>query len=123
MKSLPWRVILAWLLAAFFLLGGTLNMFASPEILADYDRWGYPSGFNRFTGLLEWLAALLILLRRTRFVGSLLGASVMAAAALTVLLHGEYGHAVPPLIVMCVSLLTAALWRPERPPKGFRPGG
>ena len=34
MKSLPWRAIPAWLLAAFFLLGGTLNMFASPEILA-----------------------------------------------------------------------------------------
>ena len=123
MKSLPWRAIPAWLRAAFFLLGGTLNMFASPEILADYDRWGYPSGFNRLTGLLEWLAALLILLPRTRFVGSLLGASVMAAAALTVLLHGEYGHAVPPLIVMSVALLTAALWRPVRRPKGFRPGG
>ena len=123
MTSLPWRAILAWLLAAFFLLGGPLNIFPSATILADYDRWGYPDGFNRVTGLLEWTAALLILLRRTRFYGSLLGATVMAAAALTVMLHGEFGHAGPPLIVMSVSLLTAALWRPERGSKGFRPGG
>ncbi len=123
MTSFPWRAILACLLAGFFLLGGALNIFASPEIVADYDRWGYPSGFNRLTGLVEWAAALLILLPRTRILGSLLGAAVMAAAALTVLLHGEYGHAVPPLIVMSVSLLTAALARPARRPKGFHPGG
>lgn len=123
MKSLPWRALITWLLAAFFLLGGTLNVFASPEILADYARWGYPAGFHLVAGLLEWLAALLILLRRTRFLGGLLGAAIMGAAALTVLLHGEFGHAVPPLIVMSLSLLTAMIWRADRLSTGFRPGG
>ena len=45
MKSLPWRALITWLLAAFFLLGGTLNVFASPEILADYVRWGIRRAF------------------------------------------------------------------------------
>lgn len=109
MKTIPWLGLFAWLLAAFFALGGTLNILASPEIVADYRRWGYPDGFNYLTGALEWSTALLVALHRTRLWGSLLGAAVMAAAAVTVLVHGEVPHAVPPLTVLALSLLLAAL--------------
>ncbi len=123
MNAITWRNIVAWLLAGFFVLGGTLNVFASPDILADYQRWGYPRGFNYVTGLFEWTAAVLIAVPRTRMLGSLVGAWVMAAAAITVLLHAEYSHAIPPLVVMSISLLASALSAPPRKPNGFRPGG
>ena len=100
MSMIPWRHIFAGALAAFFLLGGTLNIFASPEIRADYDRWGYPGWFPYLTGLMEWTAAALIAVPRTRLIGSILAACVMGAASATVLLHGEFGHAVPPLVVL-----------------------
>ena len=108
----PWRHIFAGALAAFFLLGGILNIFASPEIRADYDRWGYPDWFPYLTGILEWSAAALIAIPRTRLSGSLLGAGIMAAAAATVLLHGELGHAIPPLVILALVVLNGWLtWK------------
>lgn len=115
MRILPWRHIYAWLLAAFFVLGGSLNTFASPEILADYQRWGYPDWFHYLTGLTEWTAAALIALPATRLAGSVLACAVMAAAAGTVLLNGEYAHAVPPLVVLALAGLNGWLtWRAGR---------
>ncbi|WP_373946898.1 DoxX family protein [Paracoccus marcusii] len=109
MTTIPWRHVFAGALAAFFLLGGTLNFFASPEIQADYARWGYPDWFPYVTGLLEWIAAALLAVPRTRLAGSLLGALLMAAAAATVLLHGEWSHAIPPLVVLALVTLNGWL--------------
>lgn len=100
MRKVPWKHIFAGLLAAFFALGGFLNIFASSEVLENYARWGYPDWFHYLTGTLEWCSALLIVLPRTRLIGSMLAAAVMTAAAGTVLLHGEYAHAIAPLIVL-----------------------
>ncbi|MFB4204954.1 hypothetical protein KBTX_01493 [wastewater metagenome] len=112
MKALPWRHIYAGLLAPFFVLGGTLNVFASPEILDDYQRWGYPGWFHYVTGMAEWIAAVLIAVPASRLAGSVLAAGVMAAAAGTVLSHGEYAHSVPPLIVLALVCLNGWLtWR------------
>ena len=112
MKRVPWRNVYAWLLAAFFVLGGTLNIFASPTVLDDYQRWGYPGWFHYLTGLLEWSSALLVALPFTRLAGSALAATVMTAAAATVLLHGEYAHAVAPLVILALVCLNAWFtWR------------
>ena len=73
MKTLPWRNIFAWLLAAFFVLGGTLNIFASAEVVEDYRGWGYPGWFHYVTGLMEWTAAALMVLPFTRLAGCVLG--------------------------------------------------
>ena len=114
MKNIPWRHIYAWLLAAFFLFGGFLNIFASPEVIEDYETWGYPGWFHYATGILEWTSAVLIAVPFTRLAGCLLAAAVMAAAAVTVLLHGEYSHAVAPLIVLCLVCLNGWLtWRAQ----------
>jgi uncharacterized membrane protein YphA (DoxX/SURF4 family) len=89
--------IAAWLLAAFFVVGGLGNIIAPAPILDDYERWGFPGWFHYATGGLELFAALLLVRNRTRWIGAALGASVMAAAAATLLLHGEWGHALLPL--------------------------
>lgn len=109
MRRIPWRHIYASLLAAFFLLGGFLNIFASSTVLDDYQRWGYPGWFHYVTGLLEWISAVLIALPLTRLAGSALGAALMAAAAATVLANGEFGHAVAPLIVLVLVCLNGWL--------------
>lgn len=109
MKKIPWRNVYAWLLAAFFVVGGSLNIFASPEIVEDYRRWGYPDWFHYVTGLLEWSSALLLAMPFTRLAGSALAAMIMTAAAVTVLLHGEYTHAVPPLVILALVCLNAWL--------------
>ncbi|MET3233569.1 hypothetical protein ACTJLC_31525 [Paraburkholderia sp. 22099] len=49
-NRLPWRSILNWALIVFFIFGEAGNIFAPPAILADYQRWGYPSWFHYPTG-------------------------------------------------------------------------
>lgn len=112
MPSLPWKLILAWLLVAFFVVGGIGNIFASEAILTDYQRWGYPSWFHYITGMLELTAAALIAIRSTRLAGAGLASGVMLAAAGTVLSHGELTHAIAPLVVLCLALTLGFLeWK------------
>ncbi|WP_232830585.1 DoxX family protein [Oceanicella sp. SM1341] len=111
-KTFPWRHLCAGLLAAFFVLGGSLNLFPSEEIRADYVRWGYPASFHIVTGILEWVTAALLVVPFSRLAGSLLGAGVMIAAAVTVVANGEHAHAVPPLVVLALLMLNGWLtWR------------
>lgn len=108
---------LSGLLAAFFVLGGTLNIFASPEVLADYETWGYPSWFHFITGGLELISAVMLAIPATRLAGSGLAALVMIGAAGTVLLHGDVGHAMAPLIVLAFLALNAWLHRYATTPR------
>lgn len=117
MKAFPWQHLLAGLLSAFFLLGGYMNIFASAEIGADYARWGYPAWFHYLTGALEWTSAALIAVPRFRLAGSMLAAGVMAAAAATVVIHGEFGHAIPPLTVLAFLGLNGWLARRQSAPR------
>jgi hypothetical protein len=92
------HIFLLITLPAFFLIGGLGNLFPSATILADYDRWGYPIWFHYVTGGAELLAALLLSIAATRLWGTLLGIALMAAAFLTLIIHGEWGHALAPFI-------------------------
>lgn len=100
-----WKTLLAYLLAVFFLIGAVGNTFVSDEIAADYARWGYPSWFHYLTAVLELIAAILLAVASTRFWGAALGAAVMGAAIATVLLNGEFAHAIAPVVVLAVALV------------------
>jgi len=103
-----WKSILAYLLAAFFLVGAIGNTFVSEEIAADYARWGYPDGFHFVTAAFELGVAGLLPFKRTRLWGACLGIWVMLGAAATVIANGEFTHAIAPLVVLAVSV--AVLW-------------
>ena len=53
------------------------------------DVYGYPLWFRRVTGVLELVAAVLILIPSVRFWGGLLTACIMIGAAITNLRAGE----------------------------------
>ena len=109
MTKFNWKQVLAWLLAAFFVVGGLMNIFASPDIVADYESWGYPGWFHYVTGALELTAAALLILPGTRLAGGILASFVMAAAAGTVLANGEFSHALAPLAVLSVAAVVSYL--------------
>lgn len=113
MHRLSWKSVLPWLLAAFFVVGGLGNIFATEAIRADYARWGYPAWFHYVTGLLELTAAGLLMLGRRR-LGAGLAVAVMSGAAATVLLHGEITHAIAPLVVLCVSVVVLRIAAADR---------
>ena len=104
MSEISWRQVLPVALAAFFVVGSLSNILAPGPIYAEYLKWGYPRWFHFVTGSLELTAAMLLFRAHSRLLGSVLGCAVMLAALATVVIHGEYGHAVPPLVVATWSL-------------------
>ena len=112
MSKIPWRQILPLALAAFFVVGSLSNIIAPGSIYGEYLKWGYPRWFHFVTGSLELTTAILLFRAPTRLLGSALGGTVMLAALATTTIHGEYGHAVPPLVVATWSLVVGwTSWR------------
>ena len=112
MSKISWRQVLPLALAAFFVVGSISNILAPGSIYEEYLKWGYPHWFHFVTGSLELTAALLLLRAPSRVLGAALGCTVMLAALATVVVHGEYGHAVPPLIAAILSLVVGWIgWR------------
>jgi hypothetical protein len=115
MSKITWRQVLAWALAAFFVAGSLGNLFAPRSIIEEYVRWGYPHWFHFVTGSLELIAAVLLARAPTRLWGAALGCTVMCAALGTVIIHGEYAHAAPPLVVAGLATLVGWIsWRQRR---------
>jgi hypothetical protein len=108
MSKIPWRHVVALALAVFFVVGSLSNIIAPKSIYEEYLKWGYPRWFHFVTGALELTTAALLARASTRLLGSALGCTVMLGAIATVTLHGEYGHAVPPLVA--ASLTIAVGW-------------
>ena len=112
MSKIPWRHVFALALAAFFVVGSLSNILAPGSIHEEYLRWGYPRWFHFVTGALELTTAVLLARASTRLLGSALGCAVMLAALATVTRHGEYGHAVPPLVAATLTILIGwTTWR------------
>ena len=112
MSKISWRQVLPLALAAFFVVGSLSNILAPESIYQEYLKWGYPHWFHFVTGSLELTAAILLFRAPSRLLGSALGCTVMFAALATVIIHGEYGHAVPPLVAATWSLVVGWIsWR------------
>ncbi|GGF49848.1 hypothetical protein GCM10011611_65320 [Aliidongia dinghuensis] len=107
-NSITGGTALAWLLAAFFIIGGIVNWIAPNPIRQNYARWQYPDRFHYITSVLELAAAALLLFPPTRLLGAGLGAVIMIAAIGTLLRHREYTHAITPAIVL--TLATFSGW-------------
>jgi hypothetical protein len=107
MFNLALNPILSWALAAFFMLASGINVVAPGPIAADYQRWGYPDWFHFVTGTLEFATSVLLALTTTRLWGAGLGAAIMLAAVATVVFHGEYIRATPPVAVLMLLAIVA----------------
>lgn len=105
MLKISWRKVLPFVLTAFFVVGSLSNIVAPGAMYEEYLKWGYPPWFHFFTGTMELTAAILLLRKPTRLSGALLGGIVMFAALATVVIRGEYAHAVPPLVAATLSLV------------------
>jgi hypothetical protein len=109
MSKISWRQVLALALAAFFVVGSLSNIIAPGSIYEEYLKWGYPRWFHFVTGSLELTTAVLLARASTRLWGSALGCAVMLGALATVTLHGEYGHALPPLVVATLTIVVGRI--------------
>lgn len=107
MPSPASRLVLVALVAMFLAFGGLANLLGPKVIIDEYIRWGYPRWFRFVTGALELATAALLAFLSTRRTGAVLGCLVMLAAVGTVILHREYAHAIPGLVVLALLALIA----------------
>ncbi len=107
--TLSTTLVLTGLLAAFFAFGGVANLIGPRTIVEDFVRWGYPRRFHLVTGALELVTAALLLSPMTRMAGAVLAICIMGAAVATLVFHREYGHALPALVVIGLTVLL--VWR------------
>lgn len=108
MDAFNFAAAAAWLLGAFFGVGAVINWIAPKVIRDEYARWGYPGWFHYLTAVLELAAAALLFFETTRLPGAFIGAVVMAAAAMTLIRHREFGHAIVPVVVFALTVWVAA---------------
>lgn len=116
MGGIRFRVVAAWSLAILlfvtFLTTAPPKLLGQPGWLQRFDEWGYSGRFASGIGMLELVAAVLLLFPSLALYGAGLLAVVMAGAVMT---HVASGIGSPvfalQLLVMCLAL--AALRYPD----------
>ncbi|MBP0439240.1 DoxX family protein [Tianweitania sediminis] len=102
-----WAVWLAWLLGAFFVVDGVLNLVGIKPVKNSFKRWNLPSWFHLFNGLVQLVTGLLVLWYPTRPLGLLLGALICLAIFAILARHRDWGHFPPSVILLIVILVDA----------------
>lgn len=98
--------VLQLLLAVVFLIAGTTKLAGAQMHVETFEKLGVGQWFRYFTGSVEVIAAILIIVPRTVVVGAALLAVTMIAAIDThVFLIG--GSPVPALVLLALSALVA----------------
>lgn len=106
MSNIRWKSVGLVLLAASFAYIG-VYLVGPGHIVKAYVQWGYPTWAHFVAGAAFLSAAILLPFRRTRWLGAIIACCVLALAAATCALNGDYAHAVqgPPLIALIVWLV------------------
>jgi len=105
-------LVLRALVALFFVYLAWKNLSGDPQMVADFDRWGYPDWFRRTTAVLQVVGALLLIPTATCFLGGVLLAGILAGAVLTHLLNDPLAASVSPLVFLVLVAATTAWFRP-----------
>jgi hypothetical protein len=106
MHNIRWKLVGRVLLAAA-LAYIAVFLLAPGHVVQSYVRWGYPPWSHFVAGGLFLLAAILLPFPRTRRLGAAIACGVLATAAVSCAVHGDWGHAVqgPPLIALVLWLV------------------
>jgi uncharacterized membrane protein YphA (DoxX/SURF4 family) len=110
--------VLSILLALMFLGAGVPKLLGTPDVATGFANYGYPGWFPLVVGVIEVIAAALLLVPRLAWLGAIAVAVVMAGATFThaVLGEGEGGQAVFTLALLGLAAFVAyARWPRAQP--------
>ncbi len=125
------RWAMAIIPGVIILFGGLAKFTAAERWEADFVRWGYPASLVPVVGVVEVLAAVAMLVPRTRFYGAAAVIAIMVGAAGTHFMHVEIGQGVFTLAVAGIAAISGWWARPrwfddllvrDRPDEGPKPG-
>ncbi len=103
-KPSTWTVVMRWIVGALLVGWGGLKLIGNPVDVADFARWGYPSGLRIAIGLAEAAAGVLIIPTRTRFAASILLVATQLFAIVTKVRLGEYSDLLTPGLILAFGL-------------------
>ena len=98
--------IASYALALIFAVSGGAKLLSLPFEVEAFVRWGYPLSFMYFTGVLEIVGAIGLLVPRVSALASLSLTTLMLGAIVTHLIHGEW-----PMLTIASAIALAAAWR------------
>lgn len=110
-------LVLSFVLAALFLFSGGSKLAGAEQHVQGFAHWGYPAWFRVVVGVVEVVAAVLLLIPRLAFVGAGALILIMAGATYTHLFRatGEGAMAAMAFVLLVFLLIVAAArWRNER---------
>lgn len=109
-QRLLWAAIL--LLALAFGAAGSAKLAGATQMVAIFEQIGFGQNFRLFTGVIELLGVVLLLLPVSRFFGALwLGGSMLGAIATHLLLIG--GSPLPAMLLGALAAWVAFAARPQ----------
>jgi putative oxidoreductase len=104
--------ILQALAAAAFLMAGATKLAGAEMHVAMFEKIGFGQWFRYFTGSLEVISAVLLLLPKTAGIGAaLLAATMVGAVATHLFIIG--GSAAPALVLLLITAAVAWYRRPD----------
>lgn len=95
--------VLITVLALMMLLSGGMKLAGSPELLANFQGWGYAVWFFYLIGALEVLGAIGLFIPKLRTLAALGLLGLMIGALGTHLIHGEYDQSAGSIIALALS--------------------
>jgi putative oxidoreductase len=107
------RSIVATLLGCIFLAAGISKLIALDSVVETFQGWGFPAWFRWLIGLVEMLAAVLVLIPATRELGAGLIALVMLGAVGTHVLAREWSMEPLPLALLVLAVMLVSVLRPR----------
>ena len=101
------------LVAVFFVLLAYKNLSDDPQMVADFQRWGYPVWFRRMTSVLQIVGAVLLVPTATCFLGGAILAGILVGALATHLMFDPLPASVSPAVFLVLVVATTAWFRPQ----------
>jgi putative oxidoreductase len=108
-ESKPVRItvtVLSILLALMFLAAGIPKLLGTPDVIAGFVKYGYPSWFPLLVGTTEVVAAALLLVPRLAWIGASAIVVIMIGATYTHAILGS-GEGASAAVTMCLFAIAA----------------
>lgn len=102
---------LSALLALVFLASGGAKLAGLEFEVAAFARWGYPSWFMYFTGVVEVAGGIGLLIGRVAALAAASMVLVMIGAVTTHVIHAEWGTLMVATVILVLAILRAWLGR------------
>jgi uncharacterized membrane protein YphA (DoxX/SURF4 family) len=99
--------LVSWVVAAVFVWAGGLNLVGPGFIRDEFESWNYPPWLRTSVGVLEGLAAILLVWPRFRLIGCLVAMIVLLGVIITLLRDRQLMRLEYPLVLLALAAIIA----------------